>query len=326
MKVLWFSLTPCNGASYLANKDVICGWLQSLESELKDSENIELSVCFVHHKKMASFYFEGVQYYPVTRNWDGNLFKKWLKMWFWSTPKVDDPLVAEFLQVVHQVQPDLIHIHGTEECFGLIQDKVSVPVVISIQGILAPYREKLFSGISYAAIKKDQSFFSYLRLSNIQHRKRLFDRTVKREKMMLSNAGYVIGRTAWDERVMCVLAPKAEYFTGNELLRDSFYKVQWNPNTKNKKFTIISVISGGYYKGLEMVYKTAKILTKSGFNFEWQVVGLEANNDFVHLVEKIERLTATNLPIVYKGRKDEHALSTLLVILKIAQIVYVKLC
>ena len=51
-------------------------------------------------------------------------------MLYWSTPKVDGSLVLDFVNVVNQVQPDLIHIHGTEECFGLIQEKVNVPVII----------------------------------------------------------------------------------------------------------------------------------------------------------------------------------------------------
>jgi hypothetical protein len=54
MKVLWFSATPCNGANYLMNKHIVGGWLQSLESELKIVEEIELSVCFVHPNKMDS--------------------------------------------------------------------------------------------------------------------------------------------------------------------------------------------------------------------------------------------------------------------------------
>lgn len=313
MKVLWFSLTPCNGVGYIGNKGVFAGWLQSLEAELKGVKDIDLSVCFVHSNPIKPFKYENVSYYPVSRKWDGNILKKWLKMFYWGTPLVDASLISDFLDIVNKVQPDLIHIHGTEECFGLIQEKLEIPVVISIQGILAPYREKLFSGLTYSSIKKYQSFLTCLKLSNIEHTKRIFDRTAKRERVILKNAKYVIGRTEWDKRVMSVLAPEAKYFVGNELMRADFYKKKWNKTKFNKKFTIISTVSGGYYKGLELIYKTAKLLRHNNFEFEWKVVGLDKDHRFVNLVEKIENLRAKDLKIIFEGRKNELALSELLV-------------
>ena len=72
-----------------------------------------------------------------------------------NTNRRDNRLIPKLLKVVKESQPDLIHVHGTEECFGLIQSFCKIPIVISLQGILSPYTEKFFSGIPQSiAIKK----------------------------------------------------------------------------------------------------------------------------------------------------------------------------
>jgi glycosyltransferase involved in cell wall biosynthesis len=285
MKVLWFALTPCNGANYMGNKGVVAGWLSSLENEIKKNVDIELSVCFINSVAVDNFVYEGVNYFPVNRKWDGSFFKKLVKIWKWGSPFLDRDLIDDLVSIVDQVKPDIVHIHGTEECFGLIQDKITVPTVISIQGLLAPYREKLFSGIPYIDIKKNESFYEFLTFKDIQHRVITFDRTVKREICILKNAKHIIGRTAWDKRVTRVLAPNSKYYLGNEVLRGSFYTKKWDKESFNKRLTIITTMSGGVYKGLETVLKTAQLLMALEVNFEWVVVGLSGKENFPNLVK-----------------------------------------
>ena len=74
---------------------------------------------------------------------------------FTSYEKQDSMLLPKLLKAVDIAKPDLIHIHGTEECYGLIQDVIKdIPIVFSIQGLIAPYKEKYFSGMTFVDVKK----------------------------------------------------------------------------------------------------------------------------------------------------------------------------
>ena len=61
----------------------------------------------------------------------------------------------------------------------------------------------------------------------------------KIESFYLKNSKNIIGRTDWDRQITRILAPKSNYFVGNEILRDNFYEEKWNniyENGKNYSF------------------------------------------------------------------------------------------
>ena len=101
------------------------------------------------------------------------------------------------LKIIEEVKPDLIHIHGTEERFGLIQEYVKgVPVVFSIQGLLAPYSEKYFSGFPDKEVYALESWREKVRLVSYRNDFNSFVERGKRECGYLKKAKYIFGRTA----------------------------------------------------------------------------------------------------------------------------------
>src|SRR5690606_3770687 len=121
-----------------------------------------------------------------------------------------------------------IHIHGTEDNFGLIQQYISIPTVISIQGILTSCIEKYFSGIPAAVAKKHESISDRLLLKSPHQLYKNIESRARRERSILLKTRHVIGRTNWDKRVTRILAPESSYHINNEILRNSFYTTQWN--------------------------------------------------------------------------------------------------
>lgn len=55
--------------------------------------------------------------------------------------------------------PDVIHIHGTEDNFGLVQRFVKIPVLISIQGLLTVYTTKFYTGIPTHLVTQNETIF-----------------------------------------------------------------------------------------------------------------------------------------------------------------------
>lgn len=313
MKVLWFTNSPCGSVRRFSESVKTGGWMISLEDEIKKCPNINLSVAFISKTKEKTFKYDGVTYYPIWKNIPRSKIKRVLYR-FTSYEKQDSIILPKLLNIVDIVKPDLIHIHGTEECFGLIQDTVkNIPIVFSIQGLIAPYKEKYFSGISFHDVNKYEKIMEKLRLVSVKNDYKSFCYRAIRENHYLANSKYILGRTFWDRNSTLALNPKRKYYVVNEILRPEFYAKQWKGFISDNKLKIVSTISGGIYKGFETVLKTAEILKRhSHLEFEWHIAGYTSRSKWVHISEKITNINSEDNNIVFHGRIEAEELSDLL--------------
>lgn len=315
MKVLWFSLSPCNSIKRDNSTHVIQGWMISLENEIKKCKDIQLEVAFFTEKAETPFEFEGVKYYPMRKYiLNQNIGLNRIIERSFSSKKKDKKALEKMLEVVKQSNPDIIHIHGTEACFGLIQDIVrNIPIVFSIQGLIAPYTEKFFSGISFSDAKRYESFIDKIKQVSVVNNYKSFLYRSVRENHFLSKANYIFGRTFWDRDCTLALNPKRKYYVVNEILRPEFYTKHWKGYFSVDNIKIISVITAGFYKGMETLLKTAVILKKySNLSFEWHVVGFSNNDKYIQISEKVTHIKSNNYNIIYHGKLDAEHLSDLL--------------
>lgn len=313
-RILWFSPTPCGSVKRNDSSVIAGGWLISLEDAIKKYKDVDLHVAFFSDKEDKAFYFEGVHYHPMLMKRSSNGIGRVLERWQ-SMEVNDKKMLPVMLRVVKDVHPDLIHIHGTEERFGLIQDHIKdIPICFSIQGLIAPYEKKYFSGMPYTEATKYESWWDKIRKVSIKTDWNSFRFRAKREEHYLKNAKYVFGRTFWDKDISLALNPQRKYFVVDEILRTPFYKKQWTKSEFTKgKLKLISTISGGIYKGFETVLDTARLLKQySGIGFEWNIVGYDASSKWVHIAEKIKKLRHQDLNINLLGKKNAEELSDLL--------------
>lgn len=311
MKILWFTNTPCLAAEKLNPGQITGGWLSALNEQLSKQSSIELSVCFYYHKKINAFKYKNTSYLPVYRN-NGNTLTAKIKQRV-SNKTDDKSEIHQLIEIIDIVKPDIIHVHGTEDNFGLIQANTTIPVVISIQGILSPCFEKYYAGIPKPVVKKHEPiiekvlFRSFIKDEIKMHLK------AKREQTMLAHARHIIGRTDWDKRVTGILAPNSRYYTVNEILRPEFYNNTWTKTQFSKPIKLVTTTSGGLYKGFETIVKTAQILTQhSTLDFEWQVIGLSETNTIVKLVKRWLKADLNQLHIKLSGRKKPNEIVELL--------------
>lgn len=306
MKVLWFANSPCGAGSVLAPEQVNEGWLKSLESEIVADNSIDLAVCFFWHKDIVPTKINMTTYYAVCKQNNSTKLRRLFNRIFNRSPN-DGKLLKKLLDVVHDFKPDIIHVHGTEECFGLIQEQVKIPVVISIQSILSPYVLKYFSGIPLFPAMVYEGIKPKLLFRSVNASFKDFKRRAKRELTIFNNAQYIIGRTDWDRRISALLCKKRQYFIGNEILRDSFYTNSRNICEYNGGiFSITTTISSGIYKGFETILRCASYLIKhSSLKFSWTVIGLNSNQDHVQLIERWLGFRASDVHVDLIGLKNE---------------------
>lgn len=273
MKILWFTNTsskydetkhPYNGG----------GWIESLEQIVKDEKNIELAVSFFHSDEYFKVTKGKTTYYPISiynstiKKIKHNLFYK----------KYDNLEINYFLKVIEDFKPDVIHVFGTENSFGLITRYTNIPVVIHLQGILNPCLNAYFPpGSNMLEIIK-QNFFNPIILFKTLRNFYFFKHNANREIEILKNCYYFMGRTGWDHDVSKLYSSKSKYFYCSEVLRNLFYDtVPWEYKSKDI-IILVSTISKANYKGFDLILKTAKLLKEEAkINFEWKVFGI---NDY----------------------------------------------
>ena len=312
MKVLWFANNPCGAIEKLGIKSLTGGWLKSLEDKLVENDEIELTVCFYWNRPLLPFKHKRTYYYPIFRNTGNNKIIFHLKKYF---PQINDNSeIPLLIRVINSVKPDIIHIHGTEDNFGLIQKFTEIPCVISIQGLLSPCLAKYHEGISKTIVNKHESFRTKLIFTPISITYNNLKKRSLREQIILLKSKHIIGRTNWDKRISGLLAPNSTYYLGNEMLRPVFYEKQWKRSNLSGTIHIVTVLGGALYKGLETIVQVAGLLKKSeSIDFRWQVIGIDENQPVAKIVKSWLRICYATLNIELVGKKNEDELSELLV-------------
>lgn len=283
MKVLWFSNTPANADEYFnAVLKGSGGWLQALDQSLQNK--VELHIAFSKQYNEV-FKYKKTTYYPIPSN--QSFYKRALTRFFgYSAEKQDLP---RYLEIINQVKPDIIHIHGTENPFTSIIPHTNIPLVVSVQGIITVVKEKYCSGFDKNLLhikdRKGRSLKNFLLPWSFYVQYTIFNKLSIVELKNLLLVKNIIGRTSWDKRVTRILAPGSAYFHGDEILRDSFYQHEWVPNFSDNKINIHTTNSNDFYKGFESICMALNELNKIGISCEWRVAGI-AHDDLIVKVTK----------------------------------------
>lgn len=254
MRVLWFSPTPSLYSSY-SNTHNGGGWISSLEQIVRSVDDIALGVAFKLDGQKPKNIIDGVSYYCIDLKSNG---------------------LQKYLDIIDDFKPNIIQIFGSENEFGDICSHTDIPVVIHMQGCLPPYHNALFP----VGMNK----FDFLFGRGLTWRRRFmgwrsepsFRHRAEREIDTIKACHYFMGRTEWDKALVNLFNPNAKYFHCEEALRDSFLKMNRHWSFSNQdKVKIISVISNPWYKGVDLILKTAKLLKKfTNLDFEWNVFGV----------------------------------------------------
>jgi glycosyltransferase involved in cell wall biosynthesis len=312
MRILWFTNTSSLYKNFSKHYYHGGGWIESLERIISQSDAVELAISFFHQTDEARHVQDKVTYYPIRKpkkNSVGRFFQNW------SGKITEDSHIEKFKSVIADFKPDLIQVFGTEGPFAAIQAVTNVPVVIHIQGLVNPYLNAYYPpGIDYCDILFSRHFLAGHLLGNSDlFLRRRFKEMAKREMNYLREVKYIIGRTHWDRTVTRLMAPSSRYFHGDEVLRPLFYTLGPWTSKSDKKIKIVTTISSTPFKGIDMVLKTAAILkTYTGLTFEWQVVGVHKNNQFVRFFEDRTGIRSDHCQVKFVGVKSAAELAALL--------------
>ena len=282
MKVLWFCNTSAAGEEFLHANGVGGGWLKSLDKQLQ--EYVDLHIAFYYPYQLNPFNYGKTSYYPI---YAGNIIWNTFKKHFIVSEK-DEQDFCKYSEIIEQVKPDIIHIHGTENPFGCIIGKVKIPVVVSIQGNITVYHHKFFAGIEkkYLSMKVTAKSLKQLFVSsNFRYSYKSFTIKKQIELKNLRKTKYIIGRTAWDKRITSVMALDSVYFHGDEILRDAFYENRWEYPIQ-KEFIVHTTNGDSFLKGFETICLALNELHKINVNITWKIAGITEKSLIYKVVKK----------------------------------------
>lgn len=309
MRVLWFTNTPSNAAAELGGASGKGGgWISSLETLVTERTSIELGVAFFYplqeDKKIVR---ESVTYFAVALEPQNALTR--IKDRFLLNLQADSK-IFRLLQIVDEFKPDLIHVFGSEEVFGMIAKYVNTPVVLHIQGVLEACIQNWFPrGVSNWDVLRRSPLSETIRGTGTYFDYRFMSKMARREREIFSHCKYYMGRTYWDQSVSRLLAPGSDYFHCDEMIRPVFLENRWSPPPSDSPVVISTTINPNIYKGLDIVLKTARLLKEQArLSFVWNVFGIHKNHALVRLYEKLLKDSFRHYPVIFHGPVDANQL------------------
>ena len=303
MRVAW--VAPNGGNFTLSSLKGTGGWISSMESSLLESnEDIELGVVFVHSEDLQPIKHDRVTYYPVYRPLENNIQKLYHR-WFRDEEKYEDALVAQMVEYIEQFKPDIVHIWGCENFYVKVLKYINYPSVVHIQGFASSIvQHYLPNGVSVADIASQDNFLDryIFKRGNLYNYKSFLLR-VATEKEMAKYITNWLGRTEWDKASAYCLAPQAKYYHCDELMRKEFYEHQWQYHY-NGKLIIQSSISNAWYKGIDVVLKTAQTLKSLDVDFEWNIYGVTERSSIVRFLSRKFNIVPKSVNVNLLGYVD----------------------
>lgn len=233
MKILWLINVVLPEASALMNQESspLGGWLINASREISNKENIELSIIFPKNdiKEYQKLNGENITYYAfkAVNDRDKNLIE--------HNPTLE--------KIINQVNPDIVHIYGTEIAHTLsmvnVCKKNQIKTIISIQGLVSVISKHTYADLPWKVIH-GFTLRNIMLKDSVAGLKKLYIKRGKNEIAAVKKVDHIIGRTTWDKACTSQMNPSAKYHFCNETLREEFYKDQWNINKCEKHSIFIS--------------------------------------------------------------------------------------
>jgi len=304
LKILWLSPNPglFNNNSH-RNRYNGEGWISSLQELLIHNENIQLALAFICNYKINKESQNNTIYYPIFQK-KPNPFKKILS--YYGLNSESSFLLDSVLSIIADYKPDIIHLFGFENRLACVLGNTSVPIIVHLQGILPPIDNAFWPiGFNKHTVLWPPTIREWFLRNGYIHKKNEIKKKGRNLQKLFHTTRFFMGRTEWDRQMTTIFSPDCIYNHVDEVLRPPFYKNINKWHSRDDRLIIVSTISETIYKGLDLVLKTAELLTQfTNINYEWRVIGINPASDFVRLFERSLNIDSSKVSIIYSGVKN----------------------
>lgn len=251
IKILWFCSDRFTGQKTRETGS----WLHSMSKGLVESGEIELyNITQGNVKQTARDEYLSINQWVFPKS---KLNRKGLP------PK---KTVQAIQNIVAEIQPDIIHVWGTEAHWGLLtaRDIVKGTTLLEIQGLKFEISNYFYSGLSAMDLCSSIYIKDILKpLTSIFGRKISFKNWGNFEKEMIAKHNYINTQSEWVRITVERINRKAVKYNTVMSLRDEFIVAKkWDIDTctRNRLFTSTSSLVS--YKGLHVLIDAVELLVK----------------------------------------------------------------
>lgn len=264
MKILWL----CNAQFSSEGRSSSGTWLQPLAEMINDTDGYTLSnVTIASVKALSTENVRGIKQYLLPSN-----VKKSFKIWYGE-------ICNEIHNIVEEIKPDLVHIWGTENVWGLVYKDgyISAPAFLEMQGMPSvsfayygglTWKEKLqclCAPLSLYHFPKNTMWWGY------RHYKGLGEK----EKEIINAFDIISVQSSWVEEHVLHINPQVQILHTQIILREQFYNCEpWQWHECGDSPIVFSTCSrNAPYKGLHVLLKAVGLLKKRYPNIRLNLAG-----------------------------------------------------
>ena len=298
-RILWFSTLPLPSLS--PQSLTRYGWQEGLRKALEIYHpEVELGIVVFSSKIHEPIKMGNATYFTFPRFTHSLQLGKMWKAWQHLSYTAEELDLC--VDLANSFSPDLVHFHGSENFFSLSSPRVTVPSVLSIQGIVNGIRPYLFSDIGWKGILRKLATREFIKGEGIIHKWQSWNKYYLHEQQIFQSCQNFIGRTEWDRAVLLAFNPRANYHHCDETLADIFYDLEWHPE-HDQKDIIYSTTGNAFFKGGLVLVQAISILSKRGFNnIQLRLAGLDADSDLGRTIRNFIALNQLEEKVVFLGR------------------------
>jgi len=257
LRILWMICDPLPElAQALGTPNIatLGGWLPALSQAIVQNQEITLGITSrIIGGKSASFSLNGIKRFTVAvpRKIRTGLLRPTAAM------------LRRYQEIVDEFSPDIIHVHGTEWYGGQVtkNNRMGCPVIISLQGLIDHHIRHLTGRLEFPEILRSRTVKEWLMFNGLWEKKAFWKKRAVVEREIVRGHRLFIGRTLWDRAHLRRLNPEAFYFHCHEMVRDFFFKREWNISAA-QKHTIFAPSGGGPLKGFHVLVQAVAILRR----------------------------------------------------------------
>lgn len=264
MKILWL----CN-ARFTDEKIKFTGsWLQPLAKRLQQTRKVQIiNICRSNVTSMIKESEDDIIQYVLP-------IRKTRK--YGHVP--DKLTIREIIDIITKENPDIIHIWGTESVWAYMNQILSksFKTIIDIQGLLAPYSDYYYGGLTNREIFQSIHLKELLMPTRtLYYKRKIFERRGKQETKYLQTFTHISVQSEWVKNYIKFVTPHSKIYSTRIILRDGFYNAQpWVYKTDKESPIIFSSCAAAVsYKGMHVLIKAVGLLKRKYPNIQLHLAG-----------------------------------------------------
>jgi glycosyltransferase involved in cell wall biosynthesis len=269
MRIAWIAPYPAQllepGLQVSRKVDVFhpCSWIVNLSETLAHDDSVDLHLLTDNHLvprsqtvKVGKITFHVLKSgIPFTnRRFPPSLPLDAISRFHFITKRL--------MRELQEIQPDVVHAHGTEGPYALAGAKSGYPCVISMQGIVSEiekatpsFRSRFVKGTEQAAVRSNR---------------------------------YFICRTEFDSSFVRSVNPQARIFFIHEAMNPVYFRNEWRPNDSCSILFVGQLLKR---KGVEDLLQAVARVKEQLPKVRLQLVGAGSDNYVRHLKELCAQLS-----------------------------------